>query len=176
MYPTAGTRRFVIQQHDGNNFISGEVKQVSKFDPPTEVRAVVEGQFLSMRAHTERIGMPCPPERILVTGGGSTNPHLLTLMASIFGCPVYTAQRPDSASLGAALRAAHGWICNRTGEFVPIALMFSNAAEDSAIQCHLRAAAGPSDLHDGYGQLASVRAKLEQQLLDEAMHKNLCSN
>jgi xylulokinase len=94
MYPIAGTRRFVIQQHDGNNFISGEVKQVSKFDPPTEVRAVVEGQFLSMRAHTERIGMPCPPERILLTGGGSTNPHLLTLMASIFGCPVYTAQRP----------------------------------------------------------------------------------
>ncbi|CAM6040358.1 unnamed protein product [Sphagnum compactum] len=172
----AGTRRFVIQQHDGNNFISGEVKQVSKFDPPTEVRAVVEGQFLSMRAHTERIGMPCPPERILITGGGSTNPHLLTLMASIFGCPVYTAQRPDSASLGAALRAAHGWICNRTGGFVPIALMFSNAAEDSAIQCHLRAAAGPTDLHDGYGQLASVRAKLEQQLLDEAMRKNLCSN
>jgi hypothetical protein len=37
MYPIAGTHRFVIQQHDGNNFISGEVKQVSKFDPPTEV-------------------------------------------------------------------------------------------------------------------------------------------
>jgi xylulokinase len=64
-----------------------------------QVRAVVEGQFLSMRAHTERIGMPCPPERILVTGGGSTNPHLLTLMASIFGCPVYTAQRPGRSQL-----------------------------------------------------------------------------
>ncbi|KAG9440067.1 hypothetical protein H6P81_020232 [Aristolochia fimbriata] len=38
-------------------------------------------------------------------------------MASIFGCGIYTVQRPDSASLGAALRAAHGWLCNKNGGF-----------------------------------------------------------
>jgi len=49
-----------------------------------------------MRAHAERIGMPCPPERVIATGGGSANKHLLNMIASIFGCNVYTAQRPGN--------------------------------------------------------------------------------
>jgi len=54
----------------------------------------VEGQFVAMRAHAERIGLPCPPERVIATGGGSTNKHLLALVASVFGCDVYTANCP----------------------------------------------------------------------------------
>jgi xylulokinase len=38
--------------------------------------------------------MPCPPERIIATGGGSANSKLLELIADIFGCNVYTAERP----------------------------------------------------------------------------------
>jgi len=71
---------------------------VDVFSLVLQVRAIVEGQFLSMRAHAERIGMPCPPERVIATGGASTNQHLLNLMASIFGCNVYTAQRPGTHS------------------------------------------------------------------------------
>lgn len=63
-----------------------------------QVRAIVEGQFLSMRMHAERIGMPCPPERVIATGGGSANRQMLALIASIFGCDVYTAQRPGKLS------------------------------------------------------------------------------
>lgn len=59
-----------------------------------QVRAIVEGQFLSKRAHTERFGMPSPPKRIIATGGASANSSILSLIASIFGCDVYTVQQP----------------------------------------------------------------------------------
>lgn len=59
-----------------------------------QVRASIEGQFLSMRAHAERFGMPSPPNRIIATGGASANDSILSSIASIFGCNVYTVQRP----------------------------------------------------------------------------------
>lgn len=59
-----------------------------------QIRALIEGQLLSMRAHAEKIGMPSPPRRIIATGGASANECILSLMASIFGCNVYTVQRP----------------------------------------------------------------------------------
>lgn len=47
-----------------------------------------------MRAHAERSGMPNPPNRIIATGGASANNSILSSIASIFGCNVYTVQRP----------------------------------------------------------------------------------
>jgi hypothetical protein len=47
-----------------------------------------------MRAHAERFGMPSPPKRIIATGGASTNQSILSGIASIFGCDVYTVERP----------------------------------------------------------------------------------
>jgi len=37
----------------------------------------------------------------------------------VFGIPVYTADSTDSASLGAALRALHGYLSELKGECVP---------------------------------------------------------
>ncbi|KAG0629277.1 hypothetical protein M758_1G090400 [Ceratodon purpureus] len=161
-----GYHRFILGRGDGNAFTDLGAQRVSHFEAGAEVRAIVEGQFLSMRAHAERIGMPCPPERVIATGGGSANKHLLTLIASIFGCNVYTAQRPDSAALGAALRAAHGWICKEKGAFVPMASVLEHANTENAFQCNLQAK-DTVELHDQYGNLAAVRVKIEQQLLDE---------
>jgi hypothetical protein len=48
---------------------------------------------MSMRGHAEHCGLPVPPKRIIATGGASSNPSILKIMASIFGCPVYTSQR-----------------------------------------------------------------------------------
>ena len=64
-----------------------------------QVRALIEGQFLSMRAHAERFGMPSPPKRIIATGGASANHSILSSIASIFGCDVYTVQRPGKQIL-----------------------------------------------------------------------------
>jgi len=163
-----GYHRYVLGRGDGNVFKVLGAQKVPRFDYAAEVRAIVEGQFLSMRAHAERIGMPCPPERVIATGGGSANKHLLNMIASIFGCNVYTAQRPDSAALGGALRAAHGWVCKMKGGFVPMTSVLEQACSlTSSFQCNLKAEMDSPELHDQYGQLAAARVELEEQLLHE---------
>ncbi|CAK9172364.1 unnamed protein product, partial [Ilex paraguariensis] len=108
-----GFHRYILENFNGDTIDNLSEREVQEFDPPSEVRALIEGQLLSMRAHAERFGMPSPPKRIIATGGASANSSILGSIASIFGCNVHTVQRPDSASLGAALRAAHGWLCNK---------------------------------------------------------------
>jgi len=112
-----GFHRYVLPNFTGNNVEGLNEQEVKEFDPPSEVRisksmcanatvlfnerhlqfqvrAVIEGQFLSMRAHSERFGMPSPPKRIIATGGASANGSILNSLASIFGCDVYTVQQP----------------------------------------------------------------------------------
>ena len=55
-----------------------------------QVRAVVEGQFLSMRLHAESIGIS-QPRRLIATGGASANPALCQVLADVFGAPVFVA-------------------------------------------------------------------------------------
>jgi xylulokinase len=102
-------------------------KPVKSFDAVTEVRAVVEGHFLSMRLHASKIGIR--PERILATGGASSNQAILRVMGEVFGVPVYTCDVPNSAALGAAYRALHGWVSNRKGHFVPFAEALKGAGK-----------------------------------------------
>ncbi|XP_042016021.1 xylulose kinase 2-like isoform X1 [Salvia splendens] len=159
-----GEHRYVLE--NVNDPLSG-IKEVSvaEFDPPSEVRALIEGQLLSMRAHAERIGMPSPPRRIIATGGASANECILSLIASIFGCNVYTVQRPDSASLGAALRAAHGWLCNEKGAFVPIRSMYTDRLEHTSLNCRLSAQAGDQELVDKYTLMMKKRGEIEKDLV-----------
>lgn len=74
--------------------IQAEVTYIYESQIYLQVRAIVEGQLLSKRAHAERFGMPSPPKRIIATGGASANNSILSLIASIFGCDVYTVQQP----------------------------------------------------------------------------------
>lgn len=97
--------------------------------PAVEVRAVVEGQFLSMRAHGESVGI-VNPKRIIATGGASTNASVLQVLADVFGAPVYTAAQSDSASLGAAVRALHGAeVAANKGAFVPVESLRGGATD-----------------------------------------------
>ncbi|XP_029384889.1 xylulose kinase isoform X1 [Echeneis naucrates] len=83
--------------------------EVSWFSPEVEVRAVVEGQFLSRRVHAERLGYSVVPgTRVLATGGASSNREILQVLSDTFNAPVYTIDLSDSACLGSAYRALHG--------------------------------------------------------------------
>jgi len=112
----------------------------TRFTPEQNVRAVVEGQYLSMRLHGNNIGLM--PQKILATGGASVNKSLLQVMADVFGTRVYVSSQPNSASLGAAYRALHGWHCAHAHRFIPFkkvvraASSFTPAAEpDRAKHC-----------------------------------------
>ncbi|ELR14048.1 xylulose kinase [Acanthamoeba castellanii str. Neff] len=102
-------------------------KTVDSFAPEVDVRAVVEGQFLSMRLHASNIGMR-QFSSILVTGGGSSNTNICKVVADVFGVPVFKAETSNSASLGAAYRALHGWLCRQQQVFVPFSEVLSAAA------------------------------------------------
>ena len=70
------------------------------------VRAVMEGQFLNMRAHSDWLGVE--PTRIYITGGASESDGIAQMIANVFGVPVDRLDVPGSAAIGAAMRAAHG--------------------------------------------------------------------
>lgn len=53
-----------------------------------DIRAVVEGQFLSMLIHSQSIGIKT--NQILATGGASKNKHIVQIMADVFGVKIYT--------------------------------------------------------------------------------------
>jgi xylulokinase len=71
-----------------------------------------------MRLHASNIGMR-QFSSILVTGGGSSNTNICKVVADVFGVPVFKAETSNSASLGAAYRALHGWLCQQRQAFVP---------------------------------------------------------
>jgi xylulokinase len=109
----------------GQFCFDAEGEKVRKFTPEQEVRAVVEGQFLSMRLHSGNVGIK--PQRILATGGGSANKGILKVISQVFGVPVYVGDAPSSAAFGAAYRALHGYECEKRGSFVTFAEVMEGA-------------------------------------------------
>lgn len=160
-----GFHRFVLENYNGESLDGVKEHEVDAFDATSEVRALVEGQLLSMRAHAERFGLPSPPNRIIATGGASANKCILTLISSIFGCNVHTVQSSDSASMGAALRAAHGWLCNKKGGFVPISGMYTDKLEQTSLNCKLAASSGCQKLVTKYALLMKKRMEIENDLV-----------
>jgi len=101
-------------------------KPVPAFPAAAEARAVLEGQFLSMRMHGGNIGLS--PASILATGGASVDAGVLRVMSDVFGVPVYVGDQPNSSSLGAAYRALHGWVCQAAaGKWVRFADALAHA-------------------------------------------------
>jgi len=74
-------------------------------NPPLQVRALLEGQFLNMRLHSQWIGEKA--DLIRLTGGASQNDGIAQLIADIFQAPVERFAIANGAGLGAALRAAN---------------------------------------------------------------------
>lgn len=129
---------------------------VSHFNPPEEVRAVVEGQFLSMLLHGANIGIK--PVRILATGGASKNEAIIRIMADVFGVPVFTGEIANSAALGAAYRALHGWLCSGKGSFVPFAKAVKGPSQFK------QAAVPDKDAHAIYSGMLARYAGLEKRI------------
>ena len=74
-------------------------------DADGECRAVVEGQFTSMRLRAQAAGIK--PSALRATGGAAQNHAILQIAADVFQCPVRRSNVTNTAALGAAVRAAH---------------------------------------------------------------------
>ncbi|CAE6972283.1 XK2 [Symbiodinium sp. CCMP2592] len=158
--PTTGDQSGVFR-------FDGEEKEVGSFAPSTEVRAVVEGKFLAMRAFAQGIGMdPTEVKRIIATGGASSNKAILQVLADVFGVPVFTLDQSDSASLGAALRAGHGLRClSSEGGFLSFAKFLAGGSIDYKLAA--QPAAGAKEV---YTKLLPRFLKLQEKVLSSLGH------
>lgn len=90
----------------------GARTDISLYPPEVEVRAVIESQFLSLRLHAERLSVK-KPQRLIVVGGASANKSIVQVLANVFNAPAYCLTNViNSAALGAAFRARHGFACD----------------------------------------------------------------
>lgn len=95
----------ITPRHDFTGPVrSGSAAFESGSEPGLQVRALLEGQFLNMRLHSQ--WMEVKAERIRLTGGASKNDGIAQLVADIFQAPVERLDVSNSAALGAALIAA----------------------------------------------------------------------
>jgi xylulokinase len=91
----------ITPRHD----FTGPVTDLSDHAPASlKVRALLEGQFLNMRQHSQ--WMKVKPARLLLTGGASKNDGIAGIAADVFQAPVERLDVINSAALGAALIAA----------------------------------------------------------------------
>ncbi len=84
--------------------LQGSLDFQSGVEPALQVRALLEGQFLNMRLHSQWMGVT--PKSIRLTGGASKNDGIPQLVADVFQAPVERLAVSNSAALGAALIAA----------------------------------------------------------------------
>jgi xylulokinase len=95
----------ITPRHDFTGpVLKGSAAFESGSEPALQVRALLEGQFLNMRLHSE--WMEVKAERIRLTGGASKNDGIAQLVADIFQAPVERLDVSNSAALGGALLAA----------------------------------------------------------------------
>jgi xylulokinase len=87
------------------------LKHVDPNDSRRIVRAVIEGQMLSIARHTR--WMVDAPAIVSATGGASVNRGLLQIMADVFGAPIVRPIAANTSALGAALRAWHAAATSR---------------------------------------------------------------
>jgi xylulokinase len=93
-----------------------------------QVRALLEGQFLNMRLHSQ--WMEVKTERIRLTGGASRNNGIAQTVADVFQAPVERLDVANSAALGAALIAAAA----AGHDLAQLQQTFCQASRDAVIQ------------------------------------------
>ncbi|XP_040921617.1 xylulose kinase isoform X2 [Toxotes jaculatrix] len=134
--------------------------KVSSVSPQVEIRAVVEGQFLSRRVHAERLGYSIiPGTRVLATGGASSNKEILQVLSDVFNAPVFTIDLSDSACLGSAYRALHGLVAESGVCFFDVV---KKAPEPQLVATPHPAA------EEVYSQMLKRYARLEDRVLQES--------
>ena len=127
-------------------------------DVAANCRGIVEAQMMAMRLHSG--WMKVTPRKILATGGGSVNPPILQIMADVMNCPVSRIEIAKSAALGAALRAAHGYLkhAGKPAKWKDIVAGFTDPIPGSELKPNKKAVAV-------YNKLIRQYAKAEQTAL-----------
>lgn len=129
-------------------------------DVPGNVRAVVEGQIMSMANHSQWMGSAV--KVIHATGGAAANRDVLQIIASVFDADVYQFKVGNSACLGAALRA---WHADAAASGAPVS--WETVVRDLASPLVGSRVSPDSAATRTYTDLRARYASIETQLLHE---------
>ncbi|MBR6239824.1 MAG: FGGY family carbohydrate kinase [Lentisphaeria bacterium] len=104
--------RLMLPYYEAENTPAVPAGVVRNFDPATaskaeQIRCLLESQALTMRRHSAWQGGGIF-KRIRVTGGASKSATFRQILADVFQAKIETVSIANSASLGAAIRAANG--------------------------------------------------------------------
>lgn len=140
-----------------------EGERVEEFSNDVEVRALIEGQFLAKRVHAEALGYHLNPNsRILATGGASKNQAILQVLSDVFNAAVYTIPgTANSACLGCAYRAKHGWSGSKGASYNDI----FNETVESQLMVEYKLTVTPNEAtKDLYDNMAKRYQDLESSI------------
>ncbi|TCD69513.1 hypothetical protein EIP91_007443 [Steccherinum ochraceum] len=141
----------------GNFFFSssGELLPEEKVSGAVHPRAILESQFLSIRSRIEAI-LPSnspPLQRLVLSGGSSSNPIIRQLAADVFGMRVFVAGQEGAAEGGAQL-ARFAWWRQMNGGRGTFEEMRAFDGEEERMKCvaepkeeHVRVYAGLVDAY-----------------------------
>lgn len=133
-------------------------KHLEEHEAARNVRALVEGQMMAMRNHSRWMGVNI--STIYATGGASRNSDVLQVMADVFNATVFPSPVGNSACLGAALRAWHGYEKARGSDIAWSTIVKDLTLPDPATAIRPNAAAVPV-----YEELADAHQQFEHELV-----------
>ena len=104
--------RLMLPYYEAENTPAVPAGVVRNFDPASaskaeQIRCLLESQAITMRRHSAWQG-DGSFKRIRVTGGASKSATFRQILADVFQAKIETVSIANSASLGAAIRAANG--------------------------------------------------------------------
>jgi len=133
-------------------------RNLEEHEAARNVRALVEGQMMAMRNHSRWMGVNI--STIYATGGASRNSDVLQVMADVFNATVFPSPVGNSACLGAALRAWHGYEKAR-GRDVP----WSVIVKDLTLPASSTAITPNPEAVKVYEKLADAHQQFENELV-----------
>jgi len=150
--------REITPPAQGFHYFDQDNVKIDNFpDNKYHIRAIIEGQFMSMYLHAKNVGIQVS-NSILATGGASRNRDIIQIISNVFGVPVYIGEVPNSAALGAAFRAFHGYQCHKEQKF----LSFNSVVGDPVFQICCEP---DMKSHERYMKLVERYSNLERSLI-----------
>ena len=136
----------------------GKVEPV-EIEKEHEIRALIETQIIAKRAHAIKFGFG-QGEKVIVTGGASSNQEILGVIADVFQLDVYVNESTaNSAAMGAAYRAFY----SSKEQSQPYDEVIGNK-----VKLSLAAKFNP-DLAEHYQKMVNAYVVAEKQLLNKSI-------
>ena len=108
---------------------TGEEININKLTEKEIIRAVFESKAFLLKLALEKFGIK-NIEKVIVTGGSSKCFGFLQIISDVFNCEIYKLDNAETAALGAALRAYHGYSCQKNKKVVNMQSVIPFKKED----------------------------------------------